>query len=75
MIDKEDIVFIILCILLSLILTIYLNKRINCCCRKYKKDTLIMYKEEFKNNSLEDNIKLINNIEKKDKQDKELELL
>ncbi len=81
MLNKEDIIIIIICILLSLILMAYLNKRINCklpncyCCKKYKTtkgNYLDMYKEQFKNNSLKDNIRFIETIEKSDK---ELELL
>jgi hypothetical protein len=71
LIDKEDIIIIIICIIISIFLMIYFNRhRLNFNC--YKKNNLTIYKEELKNNSLKDNIKLIKNIEN---QDKDLELL
>ena len=71
MIDKYDIIIIIVCCVLSLFLTIYCNRHRlampNCF-----KSKVIDYKEQFKNKSMEDNIKLIKQLENADK---ELELL
>ena len=71
MIDKYDIIIVCCGLSLSLFLIIYCNRHRlampNLC-----KPKVIDYKEELKNNSMEDNIKLINNLEKADK---ELELL
>jgi len=73
--DLTDIIIIIISISIFIVLLIYLNSfilyNLNCC-KKKQEDTLILLRNNVKNNSLDDNIKLINNLEN---QDKELELL
>ncbi len=77
----ENIIIIIICIILSICLILFINRdKINLnyfnCCKKCKsKDDLSpmnIIREELKNNSLEDNIKLIKNM---DDSNKEMELL
>lgn len=71
-IDITDIILISVCIVISIILMIFLNRnRFNCCYKK-KENAWDVYAKQIHNNSIEDNLKLIKNIEN---QDKDLELL
>ncbi len=73
--DKSDIIIIIICVLLSIILTIYVNRNrfsLNICCQRSKKETKWdRFRQELDNNSIQDNIKLIKNMEKNDKNNKD----
>ncbi len=76
-IDKFDIIIFIVCILLSIIAILFINRdkfnfNICKCCKKKDEFTpMDIFREELKNNSMEDNIKLIKNIEN-NKDDNEL---
>ena len=82
----ENIIIIIICVILTIIAILFINRDkitkgyLNCfychkCCKSRLKDDLShmgILREEFKNNSLEENIKLIKDI---DDSNKENELL
>ncbi len=71
----ENIIIIIICIILSICLILFINRdKIICNCKpRFKKyDTFDTFRDELKNNSLEENIKLIKKMEEPHK---EMELL
>jgi hypothetical protein len=65
----ENIIIIIICIILTICFILFINRdKIDCNCKhRFKKydslPTLDTFREEIKNNSLEENIKLIKNME------------
>ncbi len=77
--DIIDIIILMVCILLSIILTIYLNRNrilLNCniCkyCNKRQENEWDTFRQELENNNIEDNIKLIKNMENNNKDEVEL---
>jgi hypothetical protein len=74
----ENIIIIIICIILSICLILFINRdkiNFNCCkpkINKYDLPPMDILRDKYKNNSLEENIKLIKNMED---QNKEIELL
>jgi hypothetical protein len=67
-IDIVDIIIIIICVIASILLMLFINKarcydkiHFNCMCKK--KNVLDTYRDELKNNSLQDNIKLVKELE------------
>jgi hypothetical protein len=73
-----DNIIIIICVILTICFILFINRdKISCNCKpifkKYNSlHTLDTFREQIKNNSLEENIKLIKNMEDKEK---DIELL
>jgi uncharacterized membrane protein (DUF106 family) len=74
----ENIIIIIICIILTICFILFINRdKIDCnCTHRFKKydslPTLDTFREEIKNNSLEENIKL---VKKMDEKEQDIELL
>ncbi len=74
----ENIIIIIICVILSVCLILFINRdKYSCNCKpRFKKydlqPTFDTFRDELKNNSLEENIKLIKNMEEPNK---DMELL
>ncbi len=74
----ENIIIIIICVILSICLILFINRdKFSCNCKpRFKKydlqPTFDTFRDELKNNSLEENIKL---IKKMDEKEQDIELL